>query len=65
MNIFYIVVSDGDKKKVVATSNGQPRKFSKRKKARNFIAGRAYLEEKNPQIVTEIDEIEHHLKVDL
>jgi len=65
MDIFYIVVSDDDKKKVVTTSNGHPCKFSKRKKARNFIDGRAYLKVKSPQIVTEIDDIEYYLKVDL
>jgi len=62
MNMFYIVVN-GDT--VVATSNGRPREFSKRKKAQNFIDGRAYLGAKNPQIVTEIDGIEHCFKVDI
>lgn len=65
MNVFYIVVSDGDKVMVVSMSNGRPREFSKRKKAQNFINGRAYLQEKNPQIVTEIDEIKHRFRVDI
>lgn len=64
MNIFYIIISDKGEEKVVATSNGHPREFSKRKKAQNFIDGRASLRAKNPQIVTSFD-TEHCLKVDI
>lgn len=64
-NIYYIVVSDGDKVKVVSSSNGHPREFPKIKKAQNFIDGRTYLEAKKPQIVTEIGEIKHYFKVDI
>jgi hypothetical protein len=63
--MFYIVLEVDGEKKVVATSNGHVREFPKRKKAQNFINGRAYLEVKNPQIVTEIDEIENRFKVDI
>ncbi len=65
MSTFYIIVIIDDIRKVVVSSNGVPREFPKQKKARNFIAGRPYLEAKNPQIVTDIDEIKHHFKVDL
>ena len=63
--MFYIVVNDNDTVKVVTSANGPPREFSKRKKAQNFINGRAYLEVKSPQIVTEINGIEQCFKVDL
>lgn len=65
MSIFYIVVSIDDVKRVVAASNGGIREFPKQKKAKNFINGRPYLEEKNPQIVTDIDNIKHLFRVDL
>lgn len=65
MSVFYIVVEDDEQKKVVTSSNGHPREFSKQKKARNFIDGRSYIQAKNPEIVTEIDEINHDFKVDI
>lgn len=65
MSTFYIIVCIDGVEKVVSESNGTPREFPKQKKARNFIAGRPYLEAKNPQIVTYIDEIKHHFRVDL
>ena len=64
-NIYYIVVKDGDEEKVVSTSNGRPREFLKRKKAQNYIDGRAYLEARDARIVTEIFNIKHYFKVDI
>lgn len=61
--MFYIVVTKDEKQKVVTDSDGQVREFPKRKKAANFIDGRLYLS--NPQIVTEIDGINQHFKVEL
>ena len=61
--MFYIVVTKDETQKVVADSDGQVREFPKRKKAQNFVDGRVYL--KDPQIVTKIDGIKQHFKVEL
>jgi hypothetical protein len=65
VSMFYIVVDDGNKKRVVSSSNGHPREFPKHKKARNFINGRPFLRDANSQIVTEIDGIKYYMKVDI
>jgi len=64
-NTHYIVVKDGDEEKVVSTSNGRPREFSHRKKAQNYINGRAYLEVRDARIVTEIFNIKQRFRVDI
>lgn len=64
-NIHYIVVKDGDEEKVVSTSNGRPREFLRRKKAQNYIDGRAYLEAKDARIVIEIFDIKQRFRVDI
>jgi hypothetical protein len=61
--MFYIVVMQDEKQKVVADSEGEIREFPKLKKAQNFIDGRLYL--KDPQIVTKIDGIKQYFKVEL
>ena len=61
--MFYIIVMQDEKQKVVADSDGEIREFPKRKKAQNFVNGRLYL--KDPQIVTKIDGIKQYFKVEL
>ncbi len=58
--MLYIVV---DKEQVIADPTGKPREFAKRKKAQNYIDGRQYL--KNPEIVTDIIEINGRLRIDI
>lgn len=64
-NTHYIVVKDGDEEKVVSTSNGRPREFLSRKKAQNYIDGRAYLEARGARIVIEIFDFKHRFRVDI
>ena len=63
-NVFYIVVEQEGERKVVST-NSELRTFAKQKKARNFIAGRGFLQDLNPEIVDNIDGIQGRLKVDI
>jgi len=63
-NIFYITVEQKGVRKVVST-NSELRTFIKQKKARNFIAGRSFLQDLNPEIVDNIDGIQERLKVDI
>lgn len=70
ISIFYIVVEDDGKFKLIATSSGCVREFSKRKKAQNFIDGRTYLQARNPQIYGQYEQLEieideTYFKVDL
>jgi len=63
-NIFYITVEQKGVRKVIST-NSELRTFAKQKKARNFIAGRSFLQDLNPEIVDDIDGIQECLKVDI
>lgn len=63
-NIFYITVEQKGVRKVIST-NSELRTFAKQKKARNFIAGRSFLQDLNPEIVDDIDGIQERLKVDI
>jgi NifB/MoaA-like Fe-S oxidoreductase len=62
--IFYIVIEKDGVQKVVST-NSEPRTFAKQKKARNFITGRRFLQDLNPEIVDNIDGIVECMKVDI
>lgn len=61
--MFYIIIEHDGKRKVVSDAKNNPRIFAKKKKARNFIAGRSFL--KNTKIVEDITNISERLKVDI
>lgn len=62
--MFYIVVFHGDERKVIS-DNSSPREFTKKRKAMNFINGRAYLESLRPVIVSVCPQDLKHFKVDI
>lgn len=57
--MYYIVVEKDGKSHVVSNMAGQPRQFSKERKARNYIKSRW----NEAQIVTEINGVPGRLKV--
>lgn len=61
--MFYIIVEHDGKRKVISDAKNNPRIFAKKKKARNFIAGRSFLH--GAEIVEDIINVSGRLKVDI